>query len=72
MAFAMNSGGSIEDNIHKLKVMLGKEAIKLEPHNRCKKLVNSSIYQHFITTNYDYCIEKSIDNQYDGLEGKKP
>jgi hypothetical protein len=70
MAFAMNNSGRIEDNIRRLKVMLGEEAVKLNPHDRCKELVNNGIYQHFITTNYDYCIEKSIDDQYDGLTGK--
>ncbi|KAA5532171.1 hypothetical protein F0919_15330 [Taibaiella lutea] len=70
MAFAMNGSGRIEDNIRQLKVLLGEEAMKLKPHDRCMELVNSGIYQHFITTNYDYCIERSIDDVYEGQTGK--
>lgn len=71
MAFAIENGkGPIEDNIHQLKVMLAKNAIDLEPHQQIIDLVNCGHYQHYMTTNYDYCIEKCMVSGYNGINGK--
>ncbi|MCX2432189.1 SIR2 family protein [Pedobacter sp. GR22-10] len=71
MAYAINHHkGDIETNIHSLKKLLALKASELEPHEAVANLVNSDKYQHFLTTNYDYCIEKCLQDTYDGTRGK--
>lgn len=67
IAFKMNNGGgTVEDSIQRLKEILAENAIGLMPHPVIQNLVKSNIYAHYLTTNYDYCIERCIDPSYDG------
>lgn len=71
MAYAINHHkGDIETNIRSLKKLLALKASELEPHEAVSALVNSGKYKHFLTTNYDYCIEKCLDPTYGGTKGK--
>ncbi|MBX2923827.1 MAG: SIR2 family protein [Chitinophagaceae bacterium] len=64
-------GGATRKNEEKLKKFV-REAIEenLLPNDLHKKFVNLNI-QHFFTTNYDYCLEKSIDPDFKKTERQK-
>lgn len=71
MAYAINHHkGDIETNIRSLKKLLAQKADELEPHEAVAGFVNNGKYRHFLTTNYDYCIEKCLNSSYDGTGGK--
>lgn len=70
LAFDINTENPIEGNIKVLKEIMGTEALKLVPHSVLQKIVTSGHYQHFMTTNYDYCIEKAIDTAFDPGKSK--
>lgn len=61
LSFDIDPKQPVETNIRKLKSIMGAEALKLNPHPLLTQLVGKGYYSHFMTTNYDYCIEKAID-----------
>jgi hypothetical protein len=61
LSFTLNKTKPVETNIHQLKHMIAEDALKLNPNAVHQKLISANYYKHFLTTNYDYCIEKAID-----------
>lgn len=70
IAYSFNRTGPVEENIRLLKTFIGREALKLEPHDLLTRLVAKNHYRHFLTTNYDYCIEKALGPGYMHLAHK--
>jgi hypothetical protein len=60
LSFTVDPKKTVEVNIMKLKNMIASNAIKLKPNNIHLDLIKKNYYQHYITTNYDYCIELAI------------
>ncbi len=65
ISYTMNAGEPVENNIRLLKATIGKEALKLTPHQLLINMVDRNYYDQYLTTNYDYCIEKAIAPDYD-------
>jgi len=61
LSFALDPKKTVEDNIHELKKMIADDALKLTPGEVHRQLIDKNYYQHFLTTNYDYCIEQTLD-----------
>lgn len=61
ISYTMNPDAEVEENISALKKSIALDAIKLSPNLTLQRLIAKNHYDHFLTTNYDYCIEKAID-----------
>jgi hypothetical protein len=61
LSFTLDAKKPVEANIRQLKQMIADDAIKLNPNTVHDKLIATGYYKHFLTTNYDYCIERAID-----------
>ena len=70
ISYSLNRKEPVEENIKLLKSFIGREALKLNPHTLLQELVSKKHYRHYLTTNYDYCIERAIDPAYNPLVGK--
>jgi len=70
ISYSLNQIEPVEQNIKVLKGFIGREALKLAPHDLLKELVTKKHYRHYITTNYDYCIERAINTDFDPMLGK--
>ena len=70
MAFSLDKYKPIEENIQELKRIIGEEAMKLEPNAVLRAIIGMDRYQGYMTTNYDYTIEKAISPSFDSTLGK--
>lgn len=70
IAFKTRTTSFIEHNISYLRKIVGKECAKFSPNEFHGKILDLNFYNHFITTNYDYCIENSIKPDIDLQETK--
>jgi len=71
IAFKLRPQNDIEHNIKHLKAMIAGHSTLFRPNTFHKQITNLAYYSHYITTNYDYCIEKSINENSDIAESKK-
>lgn len=65
ISFDIDRSQTVEDNVKKLKQIMGAEALKLQPHPILTDIIETGHYAHFMTTNYDYCIERSLVSFFD-------
>lgn len=65
LAFDINNNRLVEENIKELKEIMGAEALKLMPNSLLQLLTGSGKYHQYLTTNYDYCIERALDPKFD-------
>lgn len=65
IAFKTKSRSHIEQNIEYLKKIIGKECSKFSPNDYHRQIIGLNYYKHYITTNYDYCIESTINSTAD-------
>ncbi|MXV16783.1 hypothetical protein [Hufsiella ginkgonis] len=70
MSFKYNFNRRVGENIKALKKFIGGKALSLQLHARYPGLVQSDHYQHYLATNYDYYIERSIPADHDPEKGK--
>lgn len=70
ISFDIDRSKTVEDNVKKLKQIMGAEALKLQPNRILSAIIGTGYYQHFMTTNYDYCIERSLIPLFDPAKGK--
>ncbi|WP_316820551.1 SIR2 family protein [Pedobacter gandavensis] len=70
LAFDINSKRLVEENIKELKEIMGAEAMKLMPNSLLQRIIGSGYYRHYMTSNYDYCIERAIDPNFDSQQFK--
>lgn len=70
LAFDINEKRQVEENIKELKEIMGAEALKLMPNSLLQEIIASGHYSHFMTTNYDYCIERALDPNFDPYKFK--
>ncbi len=70
ISFDIDRSKLVEDNVKKLKQIMGAEALKLQPNPVLADVINTGHYAHYITTNYDYCIERSLMTFFDPQKGK--
>lgn len=70
ISFDIDLSKAVEDNVKKLKQIMGDEALKLQPNPILPAIIGTGYYTHFMTTNYDYCIERSLASLFDPKKGK--
>jgi hypothetical protein len=70
ISYNYNRKQPVEENIKNLKGFIGREALKLQPHALLRELVSKNYYQHYLTTNYDYCIEHALLEDFNPLTSK--
>lgn len=70
IAFKLRSQSFVEHNISYLKRTIGEICVKYQPNEFHRKIIEKKYYQHYLTTNYDYTIEKTLLPVYDSSEGK--
>ncbi|MDT3401247.1 SIR2 family protein [Mucilaginibacter terrae] len=71
ISYSLNRNQPVEENIKTLKSYIGQEALKLQPHHLLRELTERNYYKHYLTTNYDYCIEKALAPDFDPLNDRK-
>ncbi|MXV52112.1 hypothetical protein GS399_14130 [Pedobacter sp. HMF7647] len=61
LSFTLDTKKPVEANIRELKKLIADNAIKLTPNPAHFALLENNYYKHYLTTNYDYCIELAAD-----------
>jgi len=61
LSFAYDPLAPVEINIQELKARIAANALALKPNIIHQQVIGLDHYKHFLTTNYDYCIEQTLD-----------
>ena len=61
LSFALDPKREVERNIKALKKRIADNALALQPNEFHREIIGLNHYLHFLTTNYDYCIERTLD-----------
>ncbi len=70
IAFKIRPNSHVEHNINYLKKLIGETCHHYEPNEYHQKVIEAKYYDHFLTTNYDYSIERSLSSSFDSCKNK--